>query len=324
MNDAISSNMDENPTIVAERIETGFITATAVLKYMEKFVHAEIVQQRGCEFLSQLEPEDTGRIRSEHIHIRLILRANSGEERVLSAMKRFPMNGNIQASGCKSIRFQARRGTNERLIELKGLTVVIAAMDNHLDREDVQVNASYALANLGFFGNHGAAIIRHNGLEAITRALDKYPYNPTVQSAGCSALWNTARLNDSKMRIAKSGAVDKVLRAMDYHLDSEGVQSAGCGIFWVLAMVREIRVILLRLDAVSRIVHAMDVHINSKNVQLRALGSLSEFAKEQPYCYTLKNLGIKSRIQNAFERYADNPSVRVFVVKLNEYLTLCS
>lgn len=108
----------------------------------------------------------------------------------LQRMRQNVANAKVQETGCRTLATRAAENVNHRtwMVEADGITVIVAAMQEHLDCAGLQEAACEALKHLA--ENHPLLILQSGGQEAIFLAMERHSDHQGVQEQGQQALWN--------------------------------------------------------------------------------------------------------------------------------------
>lgn len=116
------------------------------------------------------------------------------------------------------------------IVELKGISVILKAMERHLMIPGVQELGCAALKNLASDSNSECIVVELGGIPAVVRSMTTHPQEAGVQQQACGALWNLGFAQKHKTLIVRLGGLDAVLRAMEQLLQEKAVQEQAFGV----------------------------------------------------------------------------------------------
>ena len=96
----------------------------------------------------------------------------------------------------------------DNIDERDGVEAVVAAMQRHVHRADVQHQACGALSHLAITGEHDARIVDSGGVEAVVAAMKLHGSHAGVQDHACMALRSLSRNDKNRARIVDLGGVE--------------------------------------------------------------------------------------------------------------------
>mmetsp|Transcript_82639 Transcript_82639/g.146379 ORF Transcript_82639/g.146379 Transcript_82639/m.146379 type:complete len:262 (+) Transcript_82639:37-822(+) len=155
-------------------------------------------------------------------------------EDLLKAVDGRPQDTYVHEELCETVgklaAMAAKPDEKKAIAKLRGITVLLQAMQKHLAVAGVQEQGCAALKNLASDPDNERAIGELEGIKAVIRSMDKHPEVAGVQQQACGALWNLGFCVEHKKQIVRYGGLDAVLRAMEQHVEVKPVQEQAFGV----------------------------------------------------------------------------------------------
>lgn len=204
--------------------------------------------------------------------------AKRGLPSILQTMEWHLNDASIQKHGCYIVFLLAASEQCDELLLKAGVReAVVAAMNQHRDKEDIQKTAILALQKLHSNGsnnnhnhndnlqdntsNNDTIDAVNGGLEAMIASLNKQETPATTVANICKAMVKVAAASHTnKLDIAAAKGVEAIVQAMGRHKEVENLQRYGCQALTQLAAVETHKLLIVDLQGIEAIGAAMDQH----------------------------------------------------------------
>jgi len=200
---------------------------------------------------------------------------------IVSAMKAFPMDVELQIAGCRAMwNASGTRRNQIAFVEAGALNAILMAMNNYLQDPDVQEQAMATLANVAAVESNVQEMIERGVLASIVEAMDKHAENSHVIMKGCSCITNmSSHVTLLKRTIMEMGGGGAVVIGMVMHPDNPLLQDKALRALRNLsANCDENKLELAGIGGIDSVISAMQVHRDVPGVQESGAWTLSNLA----------------------------------------------
>ena len=267
---------------------------------------------------------------------------------ILRIMESYKDDENIQILGFKTLNdpWTLNYPWNNILNMENGIEVVVAAMNNHLYKANIQESGFYFLQKIVDScekpRNTINILVSAGGIKAIVAVMDAHLNNAIIQESGCLALANitaadetkwkvlrnitakvlrniTANADEIKRKVVDEGGIKAVVAAMNAYLNNATIQIRGCAALGNIAALAENQPKVAAAKGIEAVVAAMEAHLKYADVQeylknavvqengCRALRNIAALAENQPKVAAAK--GIEAVVA-AMRRYPKNIEIQ--------------
>eukprot|EP00590_Aulacoseira_subarctica_P010711 CAMPEP_0172418682 /NCGR_PEP_ID=MMETSP1064-20121228/5129_1 /TAXON_ID=202472 /ORGANISM="Aulacoseira subarctica , Strain CCAP 1002/5" /LENGTH=522 /DNA_ID=CAMNT_0013157711 /DNA_START=758 /DNA_END=2326 /DNA_ORIENTATION=+ len=265
----------------------------------------ESVQEMAHKFLSLVPFAQTEEIAS--------LEYYGGVKLILSSMKDFPENTNLQQYGCTTLsKISLFDRVSLDIFQYGGIRVLVYVMTAHSLDVIVQETACLTLLNV-CRSNYliQEAVCEDRGFDTVSIAMALHPTALRVQELGCRTLRQlSSNHGDNENVIDVSGGIDSIINAMQVHREELNLQKEACHALINLAFSAKNKVAICESNGVVAIVNAMWAHQNDaelQNLACRTLWKLSISPQNKELI--AQSNGIKAVI-SAMRDHADHAGVQ--------------
>jgi hypothetical protein len=190
----------------------------------------------------------------------------NGVEAVVVALQTY-LGPDVHSRACEALFAIAQNPKNIAVIvEKKGIQAVVAAMNTHTDRADIQLFGCGVLGNIANNEDCNKLVLQAEGIKAIIAAMRNH-CNSYVQDFGCRALVN----------LAENESIEVIATAMKTHLKHSNIQFHGCIAFRNFFCACNMGGALVAV-ASAAIIGAMSAHLTNAGVQRQGCMALSNIA----------------------------------------------
>ncbi|KAJ5068999.1 protein aardvark [Anaeramoeba ignava] len=241
---------------------------------MKQFPQNEEIQQNGSIFIRNFVKEFGIDNLKETSRIQIFF----------ESIKNFPQNKIIQENCIFIIsKINFEKETQDQIRNTNGIDLIIKAMNNFIENEDIQKSGCGALWNISLRNQKNREQIRIlNGIKAITQAMKNFPNNEDIQKEGSESLWCIAVNSEkNKDEIRNTNGIDLIIEAMNNFIENEDIQENGCGALWTIAVNnQENREQIRILNGIEAIIQAMKKFSENKDIQYQGCGALWNISVE--------------------------------------------
>ena len=253
------------------------------------------------------------RAMQEQRAIEMLSAHSSNFREIVFVMHEFGDSALVQQEGLKHIsNLHITDADYDELVEIGTLSIVIAAMCNHIKSSEVQSGACRAIWNLSATSENQVRLVEQGALDCILAAMDKYPADAELQEKALAALSNLGAAVENQNVILERGAIERIVEAMNNHSEDGPVQSKACSAFTNLAsydspLKREI----MRRGGGGAVVIAMIMHPEDVDLQEKALRALRNIcANSDENKIEVANVGGIDAVISAMQVHRDEPGVQ--------------
>ncbi|XP_007943567.1 armadillo repeat-containing protein 6 [Orycteropus afer afer] len=240
--------------------------------------YADVVRE-ACGALRVMTFDDDIRVPfgHAHTHARMIVQENQGLKVLVKAAQAFPDNPSVLGELCSTLsRLAVRNEFCQEIVDLGGLDVLVALLDDDTNHQDLVKQVLSALRAIAGNDDVKDAIVRAGGAESIVAAMTRHQASPQVCEQSCAALCVLAlRKPENSRVIVEGGGALAALEAMRTHPQEAGVQKQACMLIRnLVARSQAFSQPILDLGAEALISQARAAHRDCEDVAKAALRDL--------------------------------------------------
>ncbi|KAJ5076258.1 protein aardvark [Anaeramoeba ignava] len=186
-------------------------------------------------------------------------------------MNNFPNNQDIQENGCLALRnLTIEEKNRNKIVELKGIEIIIKSMNNFLNNQDIQKYGCLALANIAV-GNekNQNKISELKGIETIIKSINNFPNNFKIHQWGFLTLLNISDNNEENTNeISELKGIEIIIKSMNNFPKVSKIQEYGSKILFNCSFSnKENQMRIKELNGIETIKKAMNIFPNHKLIQ---------------------------------------------------------
>jgi hypothetical protein len=266
---ALAHNNKENGFSIAAK---GGVRALMEIVHDPLYAQSVMLHREACATMATLARTNDSN--------RGAIAAGGGIGTTLSAVKRFPDDGDLQATEFDTLYSLSLGHTqnSNSIAHNDGIRLLIQTMKLHAIHTRVQ-EAAIAFATVMTDSSQMAKNIgNEGGIQVVLSAMRQHESSQTVQEEGCSTLCNLAMVQENKAPICSLGGIGMIVTAMRQLCENSFVQKNGCKALESLSTNDQNKKSIAAAGGCTAMLAAMKKHPTAAGVQGLAVSALRKLA----------------------------------------------